>query len=293
LLSEWLFSVYSGIASGLAVFLVAAGLSWVFGILKILNMAHGNFFMVGTYVAYSVVGQRPESLAAFMGASLLAAAVVGLLGFITDKVMLRRLRGADYHYVLMGTFALAMLVEGVVKLIWGVDLTTVNPPPLLDAPVDIGGVMVPRFTLFAIGAGLAVFAALDFALNRTWAGKLMQAVAADPWMAGMMGINVPMLLAVSVTASFALAGFAGGLLLPFQSLSPDIGNSYLLLAFFAVIIGGLGNIRGAFLASVLLGVVQQVSTIAVPNFPGLTVYVALAVFLIWWPNGIFPPAGLK
>lgn len=293
MLSEWLFAIYTGVATGMAVFLVAAGLSWVFGILKILNMAHGNFFMVGTYVAFSVAGQRPESFGHYIGAALVSAAVVAVLGYVTDKVMLRRLRGVDYHYVLIGTFALAMFVEGVVKLVWGLNVHSVNPPPLLDEPVEIGGVMVPRFTLFVIGAGLVVFLILDYILQRTWAGKLMQALASDPWMAGMLGINVPVLLTVSVVASFALAGFAGGLLVPFQSLAIEVGGSYLLLAFFAVIIGGLGNIRGAFLASLLLGVVQQISTLAVPNFPGLTIYVALAAFLIWWPNGIFPPAGTK
>ena len=293
MLSEWLFAIYNGVAIGMSVFLVAAGLSWVFGILKILNMAHGNFFMVGAYVAFSVAGKRPESFLEYIGAALVSGAVVAVLGFITDKVMLRRLRNVDYHYVLIGTFALAMFVEGVVKLIWGMDVQTVNPPPSLDEPVEIGGVMVPKFTLFAIAAGLVVFFVLDYILQRTWAGKLMQSLANDPWMAGMLGINVPVLLTVSVIASFALAGFAGGLLVPFQSLAVEMGGSYLLLAFFAVIIGGLGNIRGAFLASLLLGLVQNISTILVPNYPGLTIYIALAVFLIWWPNGIFPPVGTK
>ncbi len=293
MLSEWLFAIYNGVAIGMSVFLVAAGLSWVFGILKILNMAHGNFFMVGAYVAFSVGGKRPESFLEYIGSALVAGAVVAVLGFITDKVMLRRLRNVDYHYVLIGTFALAMFVEGVVKLIWGMDVQTVNPPPSLDEPIEIGGVMVPKFTLFAIAAGLVVFFVLDYILQRTWAGKLMQSLANDPWMAGMLGINVPVLLTVSVIASFALAGFAGGLLVPFQSLAVEMGGHYLLLAFFAVIIGGLGNIRGALLASLLLGLVQNISTILVPNYPGLTIYIALAVFLIWWPNGIFPPAGTK
>jgi branched-chain amino acid transport system permease protein len=279
-LSEWLFAIYNGVAIGMSVFLVAAGLSWVFGILKILNMAHGNFFMVGAYVAFSVGGKRPESFLEYIGSALVAGAVVAVLGFITDKVMLRRLRNVDYHYVLIGTFALAMFVEGVVKLIWGMDVQTVNPPPSLDEPIEIGGVMVPKFTLFAIGAGLVVFFVLDYILQRTWAGKLMQSLANDPWMAGMLGINVPVLLTVR-------------LLVPFQSLAVEMGGSYLLLAFFAVIIGGLGNIRGAFLASLLLGLVQNISTILVPNYPGLTIYIALAAFLIWWPNGIFPPAGTK
>lgn len=286
-----MYAAYSGVASGMAIFLVAAGLSWIFGLLKILNMAHGNFFMVGAYVAFSVAGRRLDTMGDYVLGAVVAAVVVALLGYVTDRLLLRRLRHVDSHYVLIATFALLMFVEGMVKLIWGADFYSIAPPPGLDGPIELAGMFIPKFTLFVVVAGLVVFALLEYLLHRTWTGKLMQSLANDPWMAGMLGINVPLLLTLSVVASFALAGLAGALLLPIQSLSVAVGNSYLLLAFFSVVIGGLGNIRGAFVASLLLGLVQNLSTVALPNFPGLSVYIALAVFLIWWPNGIFPPAG--
>lgn len=288
-----MYATYSGVASGMAIFLVAAGLSWIFGLLKILNMAHGNFFMVGCYVAFSATAHRLDSLIGYIGAAIAAAVVVGALGYVTDRLMLRRLRNVDSHYILIGTFALSMFVEGVVKLVWGADFYSIAPPPGLDGPVQLGDMYIPRFTLFVIVAGLVVFALLEYLLHRTWTGKLLQSLANDPWMAGMLGINVPLLLTTSVVASFALAGLAGGLLLPIQSLSAGVGNSYLLMSFFAVVMGGLGNIRGAFIASLLLGLIQNLSTVALPNFPGLAVYVVLALFLVKWPNGIFPPAGTK
>ena len=289
--TEWLFGLYNGVATGMAIFLVAAGLTWIFGILKILNMAHGHFFMIGVYVAFSIIGRRPDSTATYFLGALAAGGVVGILGYITDKLLLQRLRKVDYHYVLIATFALLLCIEGAVRLIWGGEVQAINPPPGLDGPIQIGELFIPKFTVFVIAAGAIVFALLEFAIQRTWVGKLMQAVASDPWMASMLGINVPRLLTTSVVASFALVGFAGGLLTPFQSVDLTVGGSYLLLAFFAVIIGGLGSVRGAFLASLLLGLVQNLGNIVLPNLPGFAIYLALSAFLIWWPNGIFRPKG--
>lgn len=292
-LTDWLFGTYNGIANGMAIFLVAAGLTWIFGILRILNMAHGHFFMIGAYVAFSVMGRLAGSMSGYLLGALAAGAAVSLLGYLTDRVLLQRLRKVDYHYVLIGTFALVMVIEGAVRLLWGGDVHTVDPPPLLQGPVQLGGLFIPKFTLFVIAAGAALFLLLDVLLHRTRLGKLMQSVASDPWMAAMLGINVPALLRWSVVASFALAGLAGGLLAPLQTVDLSIGGSYLLQAFFAVIIGGLGNVRGALLASLLLGLVQNLGNLLLPDFPGFAIYVALAVFLVGWPNGMFPPRGVR
>ena len=292
-LTDWLFGTYNGIATGMATFLVAAGLTWIFGILKILNMAHGHFFMIGVYVAFAIVGRGAASLPQYLAGALAAAAVVGVLGWLTDRLLLERLRRVDYHYVLIGTFALVMCIEGAVRLIFGGNVHTVDPPPALQGPLQIGELFIPRFTIFVIVVGLALFVLLDHLIHRTRLGKVMQSVAADPWMAEMLGVNVPALLRWSVVASFALAGLAGGLLAPLQTVDLGIGGSYLLLAFFAVIIGGLGNVRGAFLASLLLGLVQNLGNLLLPDWPGFSIYVALAAFLVWRPNGIFPPQGVR
>ena len=290
-LYEWLFAAYNGIATGMAIFLVAAGLTWIFGILKILNMAHGHFFMIGVYVAFSIIGRHTDSLGSYLMGAVAAGAVVGFLGYVTDRLILQRLRHVDYHYVLIGTFALLLCIEGGVRLLWGGEVHTVDPPPVLKGAVQVGQMFIPKFTIFVIAAGVVVFSMLDFVIHRTRAGKLMQAVASDPWMSAMLGVNVPALLRLSVVASFALAGFAGGLLLPLQTVDLNVGGSYLLLSFFAVIIGGLGSVRGAFAASLLLGVVQNLGNVVLPNVPGLAIYIALTAFLIFWPNGLVPPKG--
>lgn len=288
-----LFAFFNAAAFGMAIFLVAAGLTLIFGLLRLLNMAQGGFFMIGAYVSYSIMGRDVQSLGMFLLAALTGGVVVALLGLVTDRLVLRRLRDVDPHYVLIATFALMMVCTGVTKLIWGVDFFSVNPPPGLDQPLSPFGLFFSAYQIFVIAAGLLVYLVLEVAIHRLWFGKLMQALAADPWMSGVLGLNVSFGIALSVMASFMLAGLAGGLLLPNQSLSTGLGDSYLMYAFFAVIIGGLGNIRGAFIGSLVLGLVQSLNTVLLPAVPGLAIYVVLAAFLLWKPNGLFPAVGMQ
>lgn len=287
MLAEWSFAIFSGLALAMAGFLVAAGLTLVFGILKILNFAHGTFFMVGAYVTYTLVGDQPGSMLWFLVASMIAGLVVGVAGLATDIVVFRRLRNADYHYTLIATFALLLLVTGAVKLIWGLDFHLVRPPAILDNTWFVGGVFIPVYSVFVIVAGVAVFILLELLLQRSWIGKTVQAVARDQWMADVLGINTTVVMTLAVVVSFMLAGVAGGLLVSNQSLSPALGDVFLLLAFTAVIIGGLGNVRGAFLGSILLGLIESISAVLLPNFPGLSLYVALILFILIRPQGIF------
>ncbi|MDI3384486.1 ABC transporter permease [Xenophilus aerolatus] len=291
--NEILFAFFNAAAFGMAIFVVAAGLTLIFGLLRLLNMAQGGFFMIGAYVAYSVMGRDVQSLGMFLLAALAGGVVVALLGLVTDRLVLRRLRNVDPHYVLIATFALMMVCTGVTKLVWGVDFFSVNPPPGLDQPLNPFGLFFSAYQIFVIAAGVAVYIVLEVAIHRMWFGKLMQALAADPWMSGVLGLNVSFGIALSVMASFFLAGLAGGLLLPNQSLSTGLGDSYLMYAFFAVIIGGLGNIRGAFIGSLVLGLVQSLNTVLLPAVPGLAIYVVLAAFLLWKPNGLFPAVGMQ
>jgi len=278
----------NSLSLGMAIFLSAAGLTLLFGILKLLNFAHGSFIMIGAYVAYTIIGRSDLSVAGFIGVAVISGLVVAVLGYFVDKLMLKRLREVDYHYVLIATFALMLACNGVVKLIWGLDYVTVSPPSVLDQPLELGGLFISRYSAFLIIAGIVVFAGLELAMNRLWYGKLMQALRSDAWMSGLLGLNVPLGLTMSVMAGFFLAGLAGGLLLPNQSLSSHMGDSYLLFAFFAVIIGGLGNIKGAFISAILLGLANSLNSMYLPNYPGIALYVLLAVFLLARPNGIYP-----
>src|SRR5690606_7806731 len=147
---------------------------------------------IGAYIAYTIVGSNPSSIWIFVLAALVGGIVVGGLGYITDRLVLRRLRHVDEAYMLIATFAVLLVCSGLVKMIWGVNYASVNPPPMLDGAVIIGDLFIPSYSLFVIAAGLIVFLALDYAIHRTWLGKLLQSVANDSWMSGLLGINVPL-----------------------------------------------------------------------------------------------------
>jgi branched-chain amino acid transport system permease protein len=285
-LIQFAFAFVNGLTTGMAVFLVAAGITLIFGILRILNFAHGSFFMVGAYIVFTFVGTSTPSLDAFIAYSALAALIVGGLGYITDVIVLRRLRHLDEATTLIATFALLLVCNGVVQMIWGLDAHSVSPPDVLGSAVKFGILYIPAFSLFTIALGVLVFLTIDLVVTRLWVGKVIQAVAKDSWMASLLGINVPLVFTGIVVAAFALAGFAGGLLVPNQSLSPGLASSFLLQSFVIVIIGGIGNIGGAFAAAIILGVIESLNTVFLPHQPGLAIYVAMVGFLLWRPRGL-------
>lgn len=281
------FAAFNGLVLGMAVFLVAAGLTLVFGILRVFNFAHGSFFMVGAYIAHAVMGREPRLVWQYLGAAVVAAIVIGIIGLIVDRVVLRRLAGVANDYTLIATFAILLLTEGAAKLIFGQDFYTVFPPPILDQIVNIG-IPVAYYSFFIIACGIIVFVLLEWGLNHLWFGKLVQAVARDPWMADVIGLRVQRLKLISVGASFALVGLAGALLVANQTLSLSLGQSYLLLAFNSVIIGGLGSVRGAFLAALILGLFESFNSVLLPSMPGTVAYVVLILVILLKPQGLFP-----
>ena len=287
-MSELLYSLLNGLSMGATTFLVAAGLTLIFGILRILNFAHGVFFAVGAYAAFVLVGGAAQSIGTYVLASAGAAILVGILGYVTDLVVLRRLRGVEGEYALIATFALLLIGTGVIKLIWGSDPLVASPPSPLQGALKLGPALVPYFSIFMLATGILAFVLMEWALNYSHIGKVAQAVARDPWMAGVLGINVPLVMTASVVVSFMLVGLAGGLMAANQALTPHLADGYLLLAFNAVIVGGLGSVRGAFAASFLLGVGESLLVMLLPNLPGVPIYLALIAFLLVRPQGLFP-----
>jgi len=276
----------------MATFLVAAGLTLVFGTLHILNFSHGGFFMIGAYLAYSLadaIGGAP-SIAVYLFGSLVAGVVVALLGLVVDRLVLRRLAGVEDAYVLIATYALLLVCEGSTKLIWGLNYHSVMPPAALDGAWLVGNAVLPRMSLFIIAAGVVVFVLLEYFLNRTKPGRLVKAIAADPWMARLLGVNVRLVYTATVALGFALAGLAGGLLVSNQTLSPTLASAFVIQAFGVIIIGGMGSISGAFLGSILLGVIDAFGQWALPGLPGLPFFVAMTLILLLRPQGLMGKA---
>jgi len=277
----------NGLSWGMTVFLTAAGLTLVFGILHVLNFAHGGFVMLGAYLAYSLLAMLGEpSFWAFMLATVVCAAALGVLGVAVDRLVFQRLRGVGESYSLIATYALLLLCQGAVKVIWGIDFLSVPPPPVLRGATEIAGMLAPNFVLFVIGCGVLVFLLLDYLVHRTELGKTVQSVAVDPWMASLLGVNVRLVLTGTVVVGIALAGVAGALLSVNQSLSPNMGSALIIQAFGVIIVGGMGNIRGAFLAAILLGLITAVGDRVFAEVPGLFFYVALISILMWRPQGL-------
>ncbi|MBP6900335.1 MAG: branched-chain amino acid ABC transporter permease [Burkholderiaceae bacterium] len=272
----------------MATFLVAAGLTLVFGTLHILNFSHGGFFMIGAYAAYSLIQAfgAGQSAAFYLAASLVAGMVVALLGLVVDRLVLRRLSGVEDAYVLIATYALLLVCEGATKLVWGLKYHSAMPPAALDGAWVLGQAVVPRLSLFIIAAGVLVFIALEVFLNRTAQGRLVKAIAADPWMARLLGIRVRRVYTVTVALGFGLAGLAGGLLLSNQALSPSLASAFVIYAFGVIIVGGMGSIAGAFVGSVLLGLIDAAGQWLLPGLPGLPFFTAMTLILLLRPQGL-------
>jgi branched-subunit amino acid ABC-type transport system permease component len=287
--------LFNALVWGMATFLVAAGLTMIFGILHVLNFSHGGFFMIGAYLAWTMTNWSflSGNLAGFLLASVLAAVVIGAVGLVIDRAIFRRLAHVDGAYVLVATYALLLVCNGFVKLVWGLNVVSASPPPELFEVSFIGNLVLPHYSLFVIVAGVVVFLALEWLINMTSVGRLIQAIAIDPWMARLLGVNVGLIYSATVVIGFALAGLAGGLLVANQSLSPDLAGIFIIQAFGVVIVGGMGSIRGAFLAAILLGLVDSFGTALLPQMPGVLFFVALAVILLVRPRGLIASGRLS
>jgi branched-chain amino acid transport system permease protein len=286
--------LFNGLFSAMVVFLFATGLTLIFGILRVLNFAHGGFFMIGAYVAFSLVALfgAGASLWSYLLISAASGVVLGLIGLVVERFVFRRLQKVDESYSLIATYALLLLTEGAVKAIWGVSFESVAAPSALAGMVIAADVFMPVYAIFIICLGVVVYALLEWVLQRTETGKLAQSVAIDPWMAQMLGVNVPRFYTWIVVLGFFLAGVAGGLLLPNQTISPNLASVFVVQAFGVLIVGGMGNIRGTFLAAILLCVIDSFGSVYFSEVPGMLFYIAMAVMLLVRPQGLISGARL-
>lgn len=288
MLADFLSPLFNGLFAAMVVFLFATGLTLVFGILRVLNFAHGGLFMIGAYVAYTLVSvfDSEASLIAYVVISIVAGIVLGLIGLVVERLIFRPLLHVDEAYSLIATYALLLLTEGAVKVIWGVSFHSVSAPDTLAGIVIAADMFMPVYAIFIILLGFAFYGVLEWGLQHTETGKLAQSIANDPWMAEMLGVNVPRFYAWIVVIGFFLAGIAGGLLLPNQTLSPNLASALVVQAFGVLIVGGMGNIRGTFLAALLLCIVDSYGSVYFSEIPGLFFYIAMAVMLLVRPQGL-------
>jgi branched-subunit amino acid ABC-type transport system permease component len=279
--------IITGIGIGSRLFLVAVGLSLIFGVLDVLNFAHGVLYMIGAYVAIVVVESVVGSFVLGVVAAVVAVAVVG--GAL-ESVFIRRLYGRDEEILdqLLLTFAFVLIIEAIVRFVFGSGGKSLTPPEALTGTVPLGaGLSVPTYRGFVIVMAVLVLAGLLAVLRYTNVGRVVRATSSDREMARLLGIDVPRLYTGVFVVGAALAGLGGALAAPAESISTDLGNSVIIDAFVVVVIGGLGSFVGAFVGAMLIGVLTALGSEVVAGAGELFPFLAMIVVLVLRPTGLF------
>ena len=277
----------AGISNGMLLFLIAAGLSLIFGVLRIINFAHGALFMLGAFIAVSLSGWLPEGAASFVATLIGATAGLAVIGVAIESGLLRRIYRAPHEFQLLLTFALVFILGDAVKLIWGNQDHSVATPPLLVGSTQALGVTFPTYRLFLIAAGIAVALGLWWLLHKTRWGIFVRAATMDRAMLGALGVNTRVLFTTVFALGAALAGLGGALAAPVVSIGPGLHVQVIIDAFVVVVIGGMGSVMGAFVASLLVGLVNAFGILAFPGLSVVLTFALMAVVLIVRPWGLF------
>jgi branched-chain amino acid transport system permease protein len=295
----------NGIQLGMLLFLLAAGLTLIFGIMDLVNLAHGSLYMLGAYFAASFA----EWTDSFLLGAILALAATALVGMVLEVVAIRRLYGRNHLDHVLGTFGLLLFFNELVRLIWGpAGMTLSLPPEMLNAIELVPGLFYPLYRLVIIAVTLAVAVLIYLLIMRTRLGMLIRAGASNREMVGALGVNIKLLYTLVFGLGAALAGFAGLMQAPILTVQIGMGENILIAAFVVVTIGGIGSIRGAFVASLLVGLADTVGRTFVPDLlraflsesassslgralSSMTIYLVMALVLIVRPEGLFPAAG--
>ncbi|MBL8700388.1 MAG: branched-chain amino acid ABC transporter permease [Alphaproteobacteria bacterium] len=284
----------NGLQLGVTLFLIAAGLTLVLGIMNLVNLAHGSLYMVGAYLAATFAGLTGS----FLIALPLALAGAALVGMVVELVVVRRLYARDHLDQVLATFGLILFFNEMTKILWGPMAIFVDVPPALGGRVELlPGAPYPTYRLAVLAAGLLVAAFLWWLITRTRVGMLIRAGASNREMVGALGVDIDRLYTAVFALGAALAAFAGALAGPLYVVEIGMGDAMLIKVFVVIVIGGIGSIRGAFVAALIVGMVDTFGRI-LPSAMGLpaaiadmAIYVLMACVLVWRPSGLFAARG--
>ena len=273
----------TGLIVGALLFLVAAGLTLIFGVLGVINFAHGSLYMLGAYIALSAYRVSDS----FVVATLVAGMGVGLFGLVFERVFMRRVYNADVLMQLLVCYAFILILDDAVKIIWGAEFQSMGMPAEFQLPpLFIGGGVVPVFYIFLVAAAAVIALVLWYALTRTRLGKIVRAAAHNPTMTSVLGINTNWIYAGVFAVGGALAGLAGALAAPVRSMSPGMGFSILIESFIVTVLGGMGSVSGALVGALLIGLIRSFGSIGFPMFVEGLMFMAMALILVLKPSGL-------
>ena len=276
----------SGLAYASTLFLVASGLSLIFGVTRIVNFAHGSFFMLGAYLAYTITSKLPQTPVGFWGGLLLAAALVGALGILMEVFILRRIYRAPELFQILATFGVILVVQNIVQVIWGSGELLAPRAPGLKGAVEILGQRFPEYDVALIFLGPLVLALIWLLLHKTRWGVLVRAATHDREMAASLGVNQGLLFTGVLFVGCFLAGFAGAVQIPKEAANLQMDINIIVETFVIVVIGGMGSILGAFLAAILIGQLHAFGVLAFPSLTLVLIFIVMAVVLIFRPMGL-------
>jgi branched-subunit amino acid ABC-type transport system permease component len=281
--------VFAGLAQASVLFLVAAGLSLVFGALRVINMAHGSLYMVGAFISTAVVGLVAQTTVGFVAALIVAPAIVGLLGALIEIGVLRRLYNREHLLQLLATYALVLVFAGAVRIIFGTQNRNIGKPDFLTGALNIAGLTFPAYKLFLMVAAVAVAVLLYFVLYRTSLGRNIRAAVSDPELLSSSGVNVPRLFTVVFVIGAGLAALGGVLISPDQAVNGSMDTDVLINAFAISVIGGLGSLMGSFVGALIVGLATSFGILlpATSRWSLAFIFVLMAAVLTVRPWGLF------
>jgi branched-chain amino acid transport system permease protein len=287
--TTFLIQCLNSLQYGLLLFLVASGLTLIFGIMGVINLAHGSFYMVGAYLAFSLAPVVGATIGGGFFATLLVGVMLAVLfGYFLEWAFFSFLYEREHLQQVLMTYGLILVFEEVRSLLVGDDVHGVAPPDILNGSIALSDMMTyPVYRLFISGVCLALALGMYFVFTRTRLGMMIRAGSTNREMVQSLGIDIKFLYRVVFAAGVAIAVLAGMVAAPVSSVYPGMGSTVLIICFVVVVIGGIGSIRGALFASLLIGFVDTFGKVMLPSVAGVLVYVLMALILLWKPDGLF------
>jgi branched-chain amino acid transport system permease protein len=291
-LATFLIQCLNALQYGLLLFLVASGLTLIFGIMGVINLAHGSFYMMGAYMAYALAPMVAATFGGGFFATLLVGVVLAvIMGYVLEWAFFSFLYEREHLQQVLMTYGLILVFEELRSLLVGDEVHGVEVPPFLAGTLPLGEMMTyPVYRLFISGVCLALALGMYIVFTRTRLGMMIRAGSANREMVQSLGIDIKFLYRVVFAAGMAIAVLAGMVAAPVSSVYPGMGDTVLIICFVVVVIGGIGSIRGALLAALLIGVVDTFGKVLLPQAAGVLVYVMMALILLWKPDGLFKAA---
>jgi branched-chain amino acid transport system permease protein len=279
----YLYQGMVGLTYSMYLWLLAAGLTIAFGVLGVLNFSHGALFMLGAYMAFTFYGMLGLN---FWLAVLLSAVAVAIVGAFLERFFFRRIYHLDLPFQLLLTFGFVLVIDDLVKIFWGGMFMIPPIPPLLTGSVPLFGRPFPIYNLFILAVGVGVAVAIWILFDKTWWGRKVRAAAWNREMGSMLGMNVPGIFTVVFMFAAGLAAVGGALSIPMRPVTPGLGTAMIIQAFIVTVIGGLGNLKGAFVGAIIVGMLTTYATMLFPMFELFLPYVVMAAVLLLRPQGL-------